>query len=66
LVTAALQMAVTHRRPAAGSSTPTAVRVTSKDHADFCAAQGAPVYGRTGICDDCAVADPFSLVTRKN
>lgn len=68
LVTAALQMALTHRRPAAGVifHTDRGTQYTSKEHADFCTANGVRrSLGRTGICYDNAVAESFFATYKK-
>ncbi len=65
LVTQALQMALTHRRPPAGVIFHT--QYTSKEHADFCAANGVRrSFGRTGICYEMPSPNLSSLLTRRN
>ena len=68
LVTQALQMALTHRRPPAGVifHTDRGAQYTSKEHADFCQANNVRrSSGRTGICYDNAVSESFFATYKK-
>ncbi len=68
LVTDALQMAITHRRPGAGVifHTDRGCQYTSAEFARFCTANGVNrSLGRTGICYDNAVAESFFATFKK-
>lgn len=68
LVTQALQMALTHRRPPDKVifHTDRGTQYTSKEHAKFCKANNVlRSLGRTGICYDNAVAESFFATYKK-
>lgn len=68
LVTDALQMAITHRRPKPGVifHSDRGCQYTSHEFADFCTAQGVRrSLGRTGICYDNAVSESFFATFKK-
>lgn len=68
LVTDALAMAITHRRPVAGVvfHSDRGCQYTSKEFAEFCTAGGVVrSLGRTGICYDNAVSESFFATYKK-
>lgn len=68
LVTQALQMALTHRRPAKGVifHSDRGSQYTSSEFAVFCKRNGVRrSLGRTGICYDNAVAESFFATVKK-
>ena len=68
LITNALDMAVTHRRPPAGVifHSDRGTQYTSKEFDAYCAARGIRrSLGRTGICYDNAVAESFFATYKK-
>jgi len=68
LVTAALDMALAHRAPAAGVifHSDRGTQYTSRDFAEYCTANGIRrSLGRTGICYDNAVSESFFATYKK-
>lgn len=68
LVTAALDMAITHRQPPAGVifHSDRGTQYTSSEFAEYCAGHGIRrSLGRTGICYDNAVSESFFATYKK-
>jgi putative transposase len=68
LVTAALDMALTHRAPPAGVifHSDRGTQYTSREFAEYCTARGIRrSLGRTGICYDNAVSESFFATYKK-